>query len=85
LALSKRKEKPRAKIGTFVQQYARQAQYRQEPNDRGYSQAIEAKIKRMKPEELDELLNGEQDVFLKPEHKRNGGSKPTQGPLKRGM
>jgi hypothetical protein len=61
--MSKRKEKLRAKIGAFVQQYARKSQRGQEPNDRGYSRAIEAKIKRMKPEELDELLNGEADDF----------------------
>ena len=57
--MNKRKEKLRAKIGSFMQQYARKAQRGQELNDRGYSRAVEAKLKRMKPEELDELLNGE--------------------------
>jgi hypothetical protein len=64
--MSRRKEKLQAKIGAFVQQYARKAQRGQEPNDRGYSRAIEAKLKRMKPEELDELLNGEQDDVSAP-------------------
>ena len=59
--MNKRKEKLQAKIGAFMQQYARKSQHGQEPNDRSYSRAIEAKIKKMKPEELDELLNGEQD------------------------
>jgi hypothetical protein len=64
--MSKHKEKLQVKIGAFLQQYARKAQRGQEPNDRGYSRAIEAKIKRMKPEELDELLNGEQDDLSVP-------------------
>ncbi len=64
--MSKRKEKLRAEIGAFVQRYARKSQRGQEPNDRGYSRAIEAKIKRMKPEEFDELLNGEPDDFSAP-------------------
>jgi hypothetical protein len=64
--MNKRKEKLQAKIGAFMQQYARKSQRGQEPNDRSYSRAIEAKIKRMKPEEVDELLNGEQDDVSTP-------------------
>jgi hypothetical protein len=87
--MNKRNEKLRAKIGSFMQQYARKAQRGQEPNDRGYSRAIEAKLKRMKPEELDELLNGEQDDVAgnPPRGSEVGdiGSKSGQGPLRRGM
>lgn len=84
--MNKRKEKLRAEIGAFMQQYARKAQRGQEPNDRGYSRAIEAKLKRMRPEELDELLNGEQDdVAAHPQHDSNIGRKSGQGPLRRGM
>ena len=68
--MNKRKEKLQAKIGAFMQQYARKSQRGQEPNDRSYSRAIESKIKRMKPEELDELLNGEQDNASTPPHKK---------------
>ena len=68
--MNKRKEKLQAKIGAFMQQYARKSQRGQEPNDRQYSRKIEAKIKRMKPEELDELLNGEQkDASTPPRQK----------------
>jgi hypothetical protein len=68
--MNKRKEKLQAKVGAFMQQYARKSQRGQEPNDRQYSRKIEAKIKRMKPEELDELLNGEQeDVSTPPPQK----------------
>ena len=53
-----------------MQQYARKSQRGQEPNDRQYSRKIEAKINRMRPEELDELLHGEQDdVSLPPRQK----------------
>jgi hypothetical protein len=81
-AMNKRKEKLRAKIGAFIQQYARKAQRGQEPNDRGYSRAIEAKLKRMRPEELDELLNGEQDDPAAPPRP---GPDTGQGPLRPGM
>jgi hypothetical protein len=68
--MNKRKAKLGAKIGAFMQQYARKSQRGQEPNDRQYSRKIEAKIKRMKPEELDELLNGEQDDASTPPHRK---------------
>lgn len=48
-------------IGGFLQQYQRQAQKGQEPNDRGYDREIEKIIRKLKPEELDVLLNGEAD------------------------
>ena len=64
--MSKRKEKLRAGIESFVRQYGRKAQRGQEPNDRGYSRAMEAKLKRTNPEELDELLNGEPEDFAPP-------------------
>ena len=84
-AMNKRKEKLRAKIGAFMQQYARKAQRGQEPNDRGYSRAIEAKLKRMKPEELDQLLNGaEDDVAVKLRSNSEGGD-IDQIPVRRGM
>ena len=84
--MNKRKEKLRAKIGAFMQQYARKAQRGQEPNDRGYSRAIEAKLKRMPPEELDELLNGEQDDATKqPPRDSDTARNPTQGSLRRGV
>jgi hypothetical protein len=69
--MNKRKEKLRAKIGEFMRQYQRKAQGGLvEPNDRQYSRKIEAKIKRMKPEELDELLNGEQVDASTPPRKK---------------
>ena len=70
-----------------MQQYARKAQRGQEPNDRGYSRAIEVKLKRMKPEELDELLNGEQDDVTPqpPRDSEVGDIGSKSGPLSRGM
>jgi hypothetical protein len=44
-------------IGQFVRQYSRKAPRGGEPNDR----KIEQHIRRMRPEELDEVLNGEGD------------------------
>lgn len=40
----------------FVQEYARKARPGLDPNDRSYDRGIEARIKRMRPEELDRLL-----------------------------
>jgi hypothetical protein len=82
IAMNKRKEKLRAKMGAFMQQYVRKAQRGQEPNDRSYGRAIEEKLKRMKPEELDELLNGEQDDAIVPPRQ---GPDTGQGPLRRGI
>lgn len=42
-----------------MRQYQRKAQGGpNEPNDRQYSRKLERKLKRMRPEELDELLHG---------------------------
>ena len=72
--MNKRKAKLQAEIGAFAQQYARKAQRGQEPNDRGYSRKIEAKIKRMRPEELDELLHGELDDSPTPPRQKSDES-----------
>ena len=44
-----------------MRQYQRKAQRGVEPNDRQYSRKVEQKLKRMRPEELDELLHGTED------------------------
>ena len=49
-ALSKR-------IGAFLQQYRRRSQKGQEPNDRGYDREIEQYLRKLKPEEVDALIN----------------------------
>jgi hypothetical protein len=50
-----------AQIGEFMRQYQRRAQGgANEPNDRQYSRKFERKLKRLKPEEFDELLHGEE-------------------------
>ena len=53
-----RKERVRRQIGGFMRQYQRKANRGggMDPNDRGYDRKIESQIKRMRPEELDELL-----------------------------
>jgi hypothetical protein len=48
-------------MGAFLQQYQRKAQKGREPNDRLYDRGIEQIIRKLKPEELDVLLNGEDD------------------------
>jgi hypothetical protein len=49
------------RIGTFLRQYGRKAQRGCEPNDHGYDVRIERFIRRLKPEDLDFLLNGDGD------------------------
>lgn len=56
--MSHRKQRMAAQIGEFLRQYRRKSQRGIEPNDRQYSRKFEQKLKRMRPEELDELLNG---------------------------
>lgn len=43
-------------LASFVQQYARKARQGLDSNDRRYDRGIQARIKRMPPEELDRLL-----------------------------
>lgn len=38
-------------LGTFLRQYGRRAQKRQEPNDRAHDRYIEKQLRRLKPED----------------------------------
>ena len=51
----------RDNLGTFLQQYQRKAQRGVEPNDRHYDRNLEAKLKRMKPEDLGRLMSVDDD------------------------
>lgn len=55
--MSKRGKKLRQEIRAFVQQYGRKSNPNIDPNDRRYDRKIEALVKRMRPEDLDALLN----------------------------
>lgn len=60
LGLSKNARKQLARdVGHFLRLYQRKAQKGVEPNDRRYDHKIERILQRLKPEELDFLLNGE--------------------------
>ncbi|MGA2185544.1 MAG: hypothetical protein ABSH47_21200 [Bryobacteraceae bacterium] len=58
-----RKELAR-QMGEFLRLYRRKAQKGVEPNDRRYDGGIAQYIRRLKPEDLDVLLNGEKDERL---------------------
>jgi len=45
-----------AGLQRFIQQYGRRAHRGVEPNDRRYQREMEGAVKRMKPEDLDEIL-----------------------------
>ena len=47
-----------ARFNAFLQQYRKKAQKGIEPNDRRYDLRIQRLLRRMKPEEIDELMNG---------------------------
>jgi hypothetical protein len=51
-------------LGTFLRQYGRRAQKGQDPNDRTYDREIEQELRRLKPEALDRLINGDDDERL---------------------
>jgi hypothetical protein len=57
----KNKKALSTEIGTFLRLYGRKAQKRCEPNDRPFDPAIERELRRLKPEELDRLMNGDPD------------------------
>ncbi len=49
-----------AAVSVFLRQYGRKAQRGIEPNDRKYSRRIEKAVKRMRPEELDQLMRDDE-------------------------
>ncbi len=56
------KNKIKTEYGVFAKQYARKrSKNGYDPNDRKYDRKLEEKIKRMKPEELAEILNDDED------------------------
>jgi hypothetical protein len=59
--MSKRKRREAGEVGAFLRQYARPASPNIDPNDRHYDREVEARLKRMDPEELDALMHGEAD------------------------
>jgi hypothetical protein len=61
--MARSKRKVGAELGTFMRQYRRKRpKGMKEPNDRQYDRKLEERIKRMKPEQLDELLRGETET-----------------------
>jgi hypothetical protein len=58
-----------AQLGRFVQQYGRKATKGWDPNDRGYDRKLEEKIKRLSPEDLSDLLSGEDVKPVQPHSK----------------
>jgi hypothetical protein len=58
-----------AQVGRFVQQYGRKATKGWDPNDRSYDRKLEEKIKRLSPEDLSELLSGEDVEPVQPHAK----------------
>ena len=52
----------RDEVGTFLRQYGRpKGKNGMDPNDRRYSRKMEQALKRLPPEDLDELLRDEGD------------------------
>lgn len=64
MPVKKTKQHMEGAVGAFIQQYARKADPNIDPNDRRYSREVEGKVRRMRPEQLDELLHGSQDEDL---------------------
>jgi hypothetical protein len=59
--VARKKRENEEALGEFLRQYGRPRRKRGEPNDRVYDRKLEAKVKRMRPEDLDELVNGPSD------------------------
>ncbi len=58
---NKRKKQLQAEIGAFIKRYKRKAYAGNDPNNRSYDREIEKKIKSMSPEELDEIMRGDDE------------------------
>jgi hypothetical protein len=61
LNADKRRALKAARLRTFFQQYERKAQKNADPNDRHYDREVEKVVKRMKPDELDQLLRDDEE------------------------
>ena len=60
--MSKKSKRDLSKeVGSFLKQYGRKAQKGREPNDRGYDPEVENFLMRLKPEDLDRLINDRED------------------------
>ncbi len=59
--MTNRKNRLAVAISAFVRMYGRKAQRGVEPNDRKYSRKTESAMKHLRPEELSEMLNAEND------------------------
>jgi uncharacterized protein (TIGR02996 family) len=57
----RKRELLQADVAMFLKQYARKAEANTDPNDRRYSRQLEERLKRMRPEDLDRLIRGEDD------------------------
>jgi len=55
------KKKVKSEIGVFLKQYMRKSNKCFDPNDRNYDRKLEKIIKKMCPEELSMIMNGEVD------------------------
>jgi hypothetical protein len=64
--MKKRGRDIEGKVARFMQMYRRKKpRGRSEPNDREYDRKLEALVKRLPPEELDQLMNGEDGAVTK--------------------
>ena len=54
------KKKIKSSIGIFLKQYKRKSNKCFNPNDRSYDRKLEKIVKKMDPEELFKLMNGEE-------------------------
>ena len=55
----KKRRVTEADMGLFLQKYRRKAHRAHDPNDRSYDRNVEKKIKRMKAEDVDRLIRGD--------------------------
>ena len=60
--VAKRRDWLRKQIPAFLREYGRTSRRRgADPNDRHYDRGLEQQIKRMDPQELDDLLRGDDE------------------------
>jgi hypothetical protein len=61
VSTNRKRDRLAGELGCFVQKYARRSHAGHDPNDRRYDRKVEKAMRRLRSDELSELLSGDGD------------------------
>lgn len=67
MSTNRKRARLAGELGCFSQMYARKAHAGHDPNDRRYGMKVEKAMRRLRSDELSELLSGDGDETAPPE------------------